>query len=63
MARNPQPNTGQALASHDMERVVLHALKGIRYGSLEIIIHDSRVVRIERKEKIKVDSHDSSELE
>jgi hypothetical protein len=63
MARNPQPNTRQALASHDIERFLLHALKDIRYGSLEITIHDSRVVRIERKEKIRVDPHDSSELE
>ena len=63
MESNPQPATGQALASHDVERVVLHALKGIRHGSLEIIIHDSRVVRIERKEKIKVDPRDSSEME
>jgi len=34
-----------------VERAILHALKGLRYGSVEIIIHDSKVVQIERKEK------------
>ena len=32
---------------------ILRALEGIRYGSLEIVIHDSRIVQIERKEKIR----------
>jgi hypothetical protein len=30
---------------------VLHAIRNIRYGSVEVTIHDSRVVQIERKEK------------
>lgn len=35
---------------------ILLALSGIRYGSVEIIIHDSKVVQIERKEKMRFDS-------
>lgn len=31
------------------------ALKGIRFGSVEILVHDSNVVRIERKEKTRFD--------
>lgn len=31
------------------------ALKGIRFGSVEIVIHDSRIVQIERKEKLRLD--------
>jgi hypothetical protein len=38
-----------------VERAVLLALKGIRYGSVEIIVHESRVVQIERKEKTRFD--------
>jgi hypothetical protein len=34
-----------------VERAILLALNGIRFGSVEIIVHDSRVVQIERKEK------------
>jgi hypothetical protein len=37
------------LAQVDAE--VLLAIRNIRYGSVEITIHDSRVVQIERKEK------------
>jgi hypothetical protein len=32
-------------------------LQGIRYGSVEIIVHDSRIVQIERKEKLRFDAN------
>jgi hypothetical protein len=35
---------------------ILLALKGICYGSVEIVVHDSKVVQIERKEKTRFDS-------
>lgn len=38
-----------------VEQAILLALKGIRFGSVEIIVHDSRVVQIERKEKMRID--------
>jgi hypothetical protein len=38
---------------------ILRALQEIRYGSMEIIIHDSRIVQIERKEKIRIDTGSS----
>lgn len=38
------------------EQAILLALKGIRYGSVEIVVHDSKVVQIERKEKTRFDS-------
>ena len=31
------------------------ALEGIRFGSVEIIIHEGKVVQIERKEKLRFD--------
>jgi hypothetical protein len=40
----------------DIKQAILLALKGIRFGSVEIIIHDSKVVQIERKEKTRFDS-------
>ncbi len=30
-------------------------LHGLRYGSIEIVIHDGRVVQIERKEKLRIE--------
>ncbi len=31
------------------------AIRNMRYGSIEITVHDSRIVQIERKEKWRVD--------
>lgn len=33
---------------------VISALKNIRYGSVEIVIHDSEIVQIEKKEKFRI---------
>ncbi|MDR1728255.1 MAG: YezD family protein [Acidobacteriota bacterium] len=38
------------------ESAILSAVRGIRYGSVEVTIHDSRVVLIECKRKIRVQS-------
>jgi hypothetical protein len=37
-----------------VEELILEAVRAIRYGSVEITIHDSRVVQIERTEKLRV---------
>jgi hypothetical protein len=34
-------------------RRVLEAIRGIRYGSVEVVIHDARIVQIERREKVR----------
>ena len=44
---------------HQMATTILRAIREIRYGSVEIIIHDSRIVQIERKEKIRMDTDPS----
>ena len=30
-------------------------MRGIRFGSVEIVIHDSRIVQIERREKVRLE--------
>jgi hypothetical protein len=42
-------DTLSALSEVDVE--VIRAIRNIRFGSVEVTIHDSRVVQIERKEK------------
>jgi len=32
---------------------IIEAVAGIRYGAVEIVIHEGRVVQIERKEKVR----------
>ncbi len=36
---------------------ILRAVAGIRYGSVEITIHEGQIVQIERKEKIRFDKN------
>lgn len=54
-----QPGERAGLDSGDeiqkLERKILQAIKGLNYGSVEIIIHDSKVVQIERKERFRLD--------
>lgn len=34
---------------------IVRAVRQIRFGSVEIVIHDSRIVQIERREKVRFD--------
>lgn len=46
-------DTLKVQAGTTLEQEILRAVQGIRYGSVEITIHDSKVVQIERKEKVR----------
>lgn len=35
------------------DQEILKAIKNIKFGSVEVVIHDSKVVQIEKKEKIR----------
>lgn len=37
------------------ERALLEALRGLRFGAVEAVVHDGRVVRIERREKVRIE--------
>ncbi|MDB5105909.1 MAG: putative small protein [Fibrobacteres bacterium] len=51
----PNNNQGDYRPVHETGRneiqFILNALRGLRYGSVEIIVQDSRVVQIQRLEK------------
>ena len=51
------PNSVDKEWSPNIEQEILRAVRSLRYGSVEIIIHDSKVVQIERKEKIRLDKN------
>jgi hypothetical protein len=42
------------------EREILDAVRSIRYGSVEVVIHDSRVVQVTRTEKIRLEPNSRS---
>jgi len=46
--------------NQDIANKILLAIKNLRFGSVEVVIHDSKVVQIERKEKIRIDSNPST---
>lgn len=46
-------------ANQDIAHRILLAIKDLRFGSVEVVIHDSKVVQIERKEKIRIDTNPS----
>lgn len=45
--------------SRDIGQEVLRAIAGIQFGSVEITIHESRVVQIECREKIRIPAANS----
>jgi len=45
--------------NQDIANKILLAIKDLRFGSVEVVIHDSKVVQIERKEKIRIDTDSS----
>ena len=48
-----QSTEEESALRQQLNRAIHDALDGIRYGSVEIIVHDGRIVQIERKEKIR----------
>lgn len=39
--------------TNHVQEEIFKAIRGLRYGSVEIIVHNSQVVQIERKEKVR----------
>ncbi len=54
----PIASTSADCAGDDLARVtreIVRAIKSVGYGSVEIVIRNSRVVQIERREKFRFD--------
>jgi hypothetical protein len=47
----PAPVTGDGVDLGELVDAVTDALRGLRYGSVEVVVHDSRIVQIIRTEK------------
>ncbi|NOT13473.1 MAG: YezD family protein [Methylococcaceae bacterium] len=53
---------GQEQQLEHIAKQIAAALQGIRFGSVEITIHDSKVVQVERKEKLRFDNKSTSQI-
>jgi hypothetical protein len=40
--------------NRDLERLVLEALTSIRFGTVTLVVQDSRVIQVEKSEKIRI---------
>jgi hypothetical protein len=47
----PSEPTGPAALPPALAQELMEALRSIRYGAIELVIHDGRVVQLERREK------------
>jgi hypothetical protein len=48
------PAPSKAVGEAALAESILGALRGLRYGSVEIVVHDARVVQIVRTEKVRI---------
>ena len=39
---------------NEVQEEIFKAIQSLRYGSVEVIVHDSQIVQIERKEKVRL---------
>jgi hypothetical protein len=52
--RVPEDGQGERRLSAEIEHEILRAIARIDYGSIEVVVHDGKVVQIECREKIRV---------
>lgn len=45
----------EARILNEAEKHILDAISQIKYGAVEVLIHDARVVQVERNEKVRFD--------
>jgi hypothetical protein len=38
-------------------RQVRAALAGLRFGTIEIVVHDGKIAYVERRERVRIDAH------
>lgn len=51
---NPAPPP-HAPVQEGLARRILDAIGSLRYGTVEVVVHDGQVVQIDRKERIRVE--------
>jgi hypothetical protein len=44
-----------------VERAILEAVRSLRFGSVEVTVHNTHVIHLERREKIRFDSEGNIE--
>jgi len=45
----------QNLEINEIEKEILNSLRELKYGSIEIVVHDAKIVQLEKSERIRFD--------
>jgi len=56
MSQDSTPHISNEAATNKIVQEILHAIQEIRFGSIEITVHEGRVTQIERREKVRFGS-------
>ena len=55
LAKAEPDGVARTAQSEQAIREIVRAIESVSYGSVEVVIHNSRIVQIERKEKLRFD--------
>ena len=53
-SQNGGSQGAETVISKETERQILGAIRSVRFGSVEVIVQDGKIVQIERKEKVRL---------
>jgi hypothetical protein len=54
MSLQPEPLVSNEYHDQDAVRQILAMLNNLKFGSLEIVVHEGSIVQIEKREKIRL---------
>jgi hypothetical protein len=55
------PSTRAKTKASSWEEIVRHHVESLRFGVVQIVVHENRVVQIERTEKVRLDRERSDQ--
>ena len=55
-----EPDSPASVAAPEVALEILGAIQDLRFGSVEVVVHNGKVVQIERKEKFRVAGEERS---
>jgi hypothetical protein len=58
VSHTQNPTTPVDLLRSDVAAAVARALSGLRFGAVEIVVHDGRIAHIERRERVRLEEAD-----
>jgi len=45
----------QNIEINDTEKEILNSIRELKYGSIEVVVHDAKIVQLQKSERIRFD--------